>query len=408
MFLLVAAGPAPVTYGSRIRLTDPLTGITSQELVIRKVDKGRITPDDGGPVSQMQKIALQLADSPSRQYLSAAGPASPGVVPQSASGLSSQAGTHSLVFQAPRIREEIKNGEPVITDEVDDYLCWTIVGICAYAIARRHPQIGLTARADSLASFVSFFFFSCAAKFQYTFFDAFGQNTNVPEMPITPFPTLFTAPAYRGGTHSLELTIANFFYQDPKSQGQRALDIYLGSLGPLPCRIYKAPPPGPLTAVVGLPGPSPGQYAQEIGTDGMPRTDNNQASIFGQDYLMPPIHNIVLVDLPPMDEIIAAFKDEGPPPPQRNGGHHNGGPANGGGGGGGGAEREDARPKVLPLLFIRSYDGVGYHSGRSLRLENVFEHMRDANGNLDEAWLAAAHAAATVEGGLHGWTLRVL
>lgn len=131
----VTAGPSPVTYGSRIRLTDPLTGIQSQELIIRKVDKGRITPDDGGPVSQMQKIALQHYDGPSRQYLSAAGPATPGTAPQSASGLSNQAGTHALVFQAPRIREEMKNGELVITDEVDDYLCWTIVGICKCATA---------------------------------------------------------------------------------------------------------------------------------------------------------------------------------------------------------------------------------------------------------------------------------
>lgn len=217
-------------------------------------------------------------------------------------------------------------------------------------------------------------------------------------MPITPFPTLFTAPAYRTGTHSLELTIANFFYEDPRSQGQRALDIYLGSLGPLPCRIYKAPPPGPLTNVVGLPGQPP-HYIQEVGVDGAPRADNGPGGMFGQDYLMPPIHNIVMVDLPRMEDILAAFKDE---PPQRNGDHRNGdGPASE-------AEHSDTTPKVLPLLFIRSFDGVGYHSGRSLRLENVFEHMRDANGNLDEAWIAAAHAAATVEGGLHGWTLRVL
>ena len=83
-------------------------------------------------MSQMQKIALQRATTDgTRQYLSAAGPTSPGVVTPAASGISGQTGTHALVFQAPRIREEMKNGELVITDEVDDYLCWTIVGICA-------------------------------------------------------------------------------------------------------------------------------------------------------------------------------------------------------------------------------------------------------------------------------------
>lgn len=222
-------------------------------------------------------------------------------------------------------------------------------------------------------------------------------------MPITPFPTLFTAPAYRPGNHSLELTIANFFYEDPKSQGQRALDIYLGNLGPLQCRIYKAPPPGPLTNVVGPQQPPHPHYIQEVGADGIPRADDNQANMFGNDYLMPPIHNIVMVDLPPMEDIIAALEDEEVAMP-------NGGPQNGNG----------AQPhppavqgKTLPLLFIRSYDGVGYHSGRSLQLENLFQTLdlssSAAAGNLDhQAWLAAAQAAATVEGGLHGWTLRVL
>ncbi|KAF7799252.1 hypothetical protein EIP86_010484 [Pleurotus ostreatoroseus] len=366
-----AAGPAAVTYGSEVVLHDTLSGIHSTPLIIRKVDKGRIAPDDGGPVSQMQKIALQrAAPDGQRQYLSAAGPAStPGVV--AGGGMSNQAGTHALVFQPPRVREEMKDGQVVTTDEVDDYLCWTIVGI---------------------------------SKFQYTFFDAFGQNNHVPEMPITPFPTLFTAPAYRASSHSLELTIANFFYEDSRSQGQRALDIYLGNLGPLNCRIYKAPPPGPLTNVVGMqPQPPHPHYIQEIGVDGMPRAEDNQASMFTQDYMMPPIHNIVMVDLPPMEDIIKALEDEASNTPN---GDHQSGPSNG-------TERNvtSASGRSLPLLFIRSYDGVGYHSGRSLQLENVFQAMdlaANAAGAVDQAWLAAAQAAATVEGGLHGWTLRVL
>lgn len=114
-------------------LHDTLSGIHSTPLIIRKVDKGRIAPDDGGPVSQMQKIALQRASPDgARQYLSAAGPAStPGVAPSSSPGMTTQPGTHALVFHPPRVREEMKEGHLVTTDEVDDYLCWTIVGICA-------------------------------------------------------------------------------------------------------------------------------------------------------------------------------------------------------------------------------------------------------------------------------------
>ena len=127
------AGPQPVTYGCEIVLSDTLSGISTGPLIIRKVDKGRVSPEDGGPVSQMQKIALQRVNPDgTRHYLSAAGPmpGTPGVVTPPAPGVSSQAGTHALIFQTPRVRDEVKDGVHVITDEVDDYLCWTIVGIC--------------------------------------------------------------------------------------------------------------------------------------------------------------------------------------------------------------------------------------------------------------------------------------
>jgi len=126
-------GPQPVTYGCEIVLSDTHSGISTSPLVIRKVDKGKVTHDEGGPVSQMQKIALQRVNPDgSRHYLSAAGPipGTPGVVAPPAPGMSSQAGTHPLLFQSPRVREEIKDGFRIVCDEVDDYLCWTIVGIC--------------------------------------------------------------------------------------------------------------------------------------------------------------------------------------------------------------------------------------------------------------------------------------
>lgn len=106
--------------------------------MIRKVDKGRVSPDEGGPVSQMQKIALQRVNPDgSRHYLSAAGPipGTPGVVAPPAPGMSTQAGTHPLLFQSPRVRDEMKDGLRIISDEVDDYLCWTIVGICRYFLS---------------------------------------------------------------------------------------------------------------------------------------------------------------------------------------------------------------------------------------------------------------------------------
>ena len=71
--------------------------------------------------------------------------------------------------------------------------------------------------------------------------------------------------------------------------------------------------------------------------------------------------------------------------------------------------------RSLPLLFIRASDGVGYHSGRTIACENVFQSLdlmsnttNAQAANIDSGWLAAAQAAAAADGGLHGWTLRVM
>jgi recombining binding protein (suppressor of hairless) len=126
-------GPQAVTYGCEIVLSDIHTGISMAPLVIRKVDKARVSSDEGGPVSQMQKVALQRVNPDgSRVYLSAAGPipGTPSVVAPPGPGISAQAGTHALLFSSPRVRDETNDGVRMISDDVDDHLCWTIVGIC--------------------------------------------------------------------------------------------------------------------------------------------------------------------------------------------------------------------------------------------------------------------------------------
>ncbi|KAF9474088.1 hypothetical protein BDN70DRAFT_866678 [Pholiota conissans] len=365
-----SVGPQPVTYGCEIVLSDTHSGISTSPLIIRKVDKGKVMLDEGGPVSQMQKIALQRVNPDgSRHYLSAAGPipGTPGVVAPPAPGMSTQAGTHPLLFQSPRVREEIKEGFRIVCDEVDDYLCWTIVGI---------------------------------SKFQYTFFDAFGQNNNIPEQPITPFPTLFTAPVYRPAQNTVELTVSNFFYEHPTTRQQTALDVYLGNLGPLHLRVYQANPPGPMTPLSSyLPG------GQTMGGEapGSPSSPSR--------YIPSPLHTIVIVEMPPLGDVIKALEDDALPTPN---------PANGTKSESSSSSAPPPPPmpaiagRSLPLLFIRASDGVGYHSGRTIACENVFQAMdlgslaNPANGPVDASWVAAAQAAAVADGGMHGWTLRVM
>lgn len=132
-------------YGSEVDLMDQQTGFSTGRLLIRKVDKGRVLTEDGGPVSQMQKVALQRINADgTRSYLSAAGPQQPtlngnisvsstsgsisGSIPVHSSSIS---GTHSLTYVPPRVKEEVVNGQQTEVDDIDDFVCWTIVGICA-------------------------------------------------------------------------------------------------------------------------------------------------------------------------------------------------------------------------------------------------------------------------------------
>ncbi|EIW86821.1 hypothetical protein CONPUDRAFT_86757 [Coniophora puteana RWD-64-598 SS2] len=407
------SGPQPVTYGCQVVLSDTMSNIATGPLVIRKVDKGRVSNDDGGPVSQMQKIALQRVNPDgSHHYLSAQGPipGTPNVVSPSSQGIASQGGTHPLIFQSPRIREETKDDTPVFVDEVDDYLCWTIVGI---------------------------------SKFQYTFFDAFGQNNSIPPSPITPFPTLFASPIYRASTNTIEMTVSHFFYEDPKTRTQMPLTVYLGNIGPLHSRVYQAAPPGPLTTVSPyvqpLTGPSPLPVGSDDSTSAGGATSPSGPSAAPR-FVAPPLHTIVMVELPPIPDVIKALQEDALPPP---GVGPSNGPdisdiqvqpaANGRSSPRGqteGAEASENPPshptppppisgRSLPLLFIRASDGVGYHSGRTITCENMFESMDLASmtggaappppgTGIDTNWLAAAQAAAQADGNMHGWTLRVM
>ncbi|CAG8496012.1 11178_t:CDS:2 [Cetraspora pellucida] len=144
-----------ITYGSEVVLSDPTTGFISDHLIIRKVEKGRIAQGACGPVSQMQKIALQCVRMNSREshYLSAAGPItmdSPQLQDQcTVSGASPFLGYQSsrvvhmqnvefakepfrLVSSIQNIPCTKSDATSTIVEEVDDYLCWTIVGISKF------------------------------------------------------------------------------------------------------------------------------------------------------------------------------------------------------------------------------------------------------------------------------------
>jgi hypothetical protein len=227
-------GPAVhITYGTEIILRDSQTGVSSPSLIIRKVDKGRIAPCAYGPVSQMQKIALQLASSIDSQpvYLSAAGNISESTLSSSLnsdhlSGSGNSSSNTWLDYTPSRIAQPTPGSMELCQEEVDDYLCWTIVGI---------------------------------AKFEYDYYENDDEeqqimqqqqkNNNIleestttpppsppqqqPARCISPFPILSSV-RYDTNNHTLDVVGHHLMQAAPVP---RLLDLWLGTHGPLNTRI---------------------------------------------------------------------------------------------------------------------------------------------------------------------------
>ena len=107
-------------------------------------------------------------------------------------------------------------------------------------------------------------------------------------MPITPFPTLFTPPSYRPTTNTVELTVSNFFYENPKTGHASALEVWLGDIGPLQLRVYPVQAPGPLTNIA----PFHGQGIVPPGADGAAQgilQQHPQGDASGSEASMSPV-----------------------------------------------------------------------------------------------------------------------
>ncbi|CAH1758483.1 9965_t:CDS:2 [Entrophospora sp. SA101] len=138
-----------------IILSNPVTGFTSDRLIIRKVEKSRILQNATGPVSQMQKIALQriIRRPPSNNnnmhhrhhqyhheyeyeslYLSAAEFTKE---PFRSMNIINNGNVYSTGVNSRGciVGGGGNDGVTMSTstvEEIDDYLCWTIVGISKF------------------------------------------------------------------------------------------------------------------------------------------------------------------------------------------------------------------------------------------------------------------------------------
>lgn len=246
----------------------------------------------------------------------------------------------------------------------------------------------------------------CVAKFQYTFFDAFGENSKIPDLPITPFPTLFTAPLHRPAhagqnDDSLELTAAHFFYENPVAGTIEPLDVYLGPIGPLRIRVYQATPlplgqGHPATVPPFIPNPQAEGFMKFLPSAGTLNATPRTTLVHG------PLHTVVIVELPPKGEVLKALEEDALPSNEEATDPTTGRPR---------SKADRLSGRSLPLLFIRAFDGIGYHSGRAIACEYAFKGMElpavPAGGDGRDAWVAE-QAVQAAENSANSWSYRVI
>ncbi|KAI7848569.1 hypothetical protein BDC45DRAFT_522868 [Circinella umbellata] len=317
-----ATAGIPVTYGTELILRDHNTGTTSPLLIIRKVDKGRIAPCAFGPVSQMQKVALQLASTNGRNkpmYLSAAGATMDGICSDGA-----ETGGHTssswIDFSESRIVRPNKPSLELAYEEVDDYLCWTIVGIAQFEYSFFEPERSpLQEQQASLPSPPSQQQHEGTSPSSATSPSSF-KISQPTRRSITPFPVVSSV-LYKPDTHSVDIFGEHLIQAAPDPQ---MLECYLGPHGSLSARHVSSQPEQPGSArhsthvSVELP------TAMEVLKDD---SDNNTTSSIAS--LIPPSGHVKRLE--------------------------------------------------LPLLFVRQ-DGVVYHSGKAIEF-SIWSVIRDENNN---------------------------
>ncbi|KAF9430646.1 hypothetical protein BGZ76_000768 [Entomortierella beljakovae] len=212
----------PVLYGSEVILINDLTGVTTDRLVIRKVENGKVVRNGSGPVSQMQKVVLQHPDRVHPEdgrpyYLSASSIGSPkieGKIPLQAAmdrsplleyRTSSKKASIMDMTDAQDDEEEfygdetghqgkrrVPKGQENVA--VDDFVCWTIAGI---------------------------------AKFEYTYFSPISPSIDI-EVNPRKIPMVLSLPRYNTQSNMMVMKVKNVFEKlSPSEEEARLRSVYM-------------------------------------------------------------------------------------------------------------------------------------------------------------------------------------
>ncbi|KAJ2482871.1 hypothetical protein EV174_003089 [Coemansia sp. RSA 2320] len=137
----------PLYYGSEIVLVESRRNFRSPPMIIRKVERGRHVENACSPVSQMQKVTLQLkpmTPGETPRFLKAdAGHYSPVAVAGAHARFDDPDGSPELTFEALEESSHAAGAKARDEDagaELDDAFCWTIVGISAFTYSYTIPS----------------------------------------------------------------------------------------------------------------------------------------------------------------------------------------------------------------------------------------------------------------------------
>ncbi|MBW0500579.1 hypothetical protein O181_040294 [Austropuccinia psidii MF-1] len=284
-----------VTYGSVVELIDFVTGVSSGPLIVRKVEKNIVQRDAVGPVSQMQKLAFSQVHKVegTNMYISSLEGSLSSAIPHPKSEFeasseplvdhqepptdhvpilmgsksnssnsplrSTSQKLHQLQLQPPRAIQSLDLQSGSFLEEIDDTVAWTVIGV---------------------------------AHFSHSFIDLSPHYPQIPQVPITPFPTLISQPHVDLNGLTMTIRIAGFF-----SQG-RAIEIWLGPLGPL------------VSTVLSTPGLSLESCSGDGGiANGIPASINGGRSVDEMQMGWLPNRSevrqetTILVNLPPLENI---------------------------------------------------------------------------------------------------------
>ncbi|GAA99600.1 uncharacterized protein L969DRAFT_47607 [Mixia osmundae IAM 14324] len=226
-----------VKYGDLIVLTDVNTGDQTGPLWVRSVEQDRTVPMATGPVSYLQRIALQRATKPKTRpaFLTTNAFDHNPVRPSN----KNQKGRVRTTVEPPQLPHGEDSEQDYASNEMGDGRVLKKTAL-APDLVFRHALSGRPTHAEMITDSQAWTVL-LIDKFAESFFCT-NADGSLPIDTFTPMPQVITKPIYDDVRKTLDLAIKHLSYTT-EDGGDTSVEIWIGSLGPLPVELSQRPPP---------------------------------------------------------------------------------------------------------------------------------------------------------------------